>query len=126
MSDCVFSVDKNQKPDIVEQYYTLSGMEDFIDDQQMPRVTKINEKTFAKKIIRDDGTIRYSVKLNPNGKLYNPVSMYGQDKGNTFLDRVCRSNDRFKNVSLKTFDLYINFLKTKNLAWLNNAEREVS
>jgi hypothetical protein len=30
----------------------------------------------------------------------------------------------FKETTKQVFDKYINFLKTKNVAWLNNAERD--
>jgi hypothetical protein len=52
------------------------------------------------------------------------MSIYGQENNSTFLDRVCRASGKFKDVNYKTFDLYVNFLKTKNVAWLHNAERE--
>lgn len=114
-------VHKNQQSEL---YFTVSGKEDYTDDDGMPRVSDAkNKHIYAKKIHRDDGSIRYSVKLSTNGKLYNPISMYSQDDSPKFLERVCRE-DRFKNVSYKIFDMYLNFLRTKNPAWLYNAERE--
>ncbi len=125
MEDYIFSQTIN-KPEINEEYYTLIGMEDFLDTNRLPRQKNANDNTFAKKITRDDGSIRYSIKLNTNGKLHNPIAIYQDNKNQTFLDRICRSSDKFRNVSYKVFDLYTNFLKTKNIAWLNNAEREAS
>ncbi len=107
------------------EFYSTMGSHDYLDDQNYPRISKENDKRIlAKKITREDGSIKYSIKLTNNGKMQNPLSMYGVEKDNTFLDRVCRSNDKFKEVNYKVFDLYINFLKTKNIAWLHNAERE--
>ena len=107
------------------EFYSSMGSQDYLDDQNYPRISKENDKRIlAKKITREDGSIKYSIKLTNNGKMQNPLSMYGVEKDNTFLDRVCRSNDKFKEVNYKVFDLYINFLKTKNIAWLHNAERE--
>jgi hypothetical protein len=57
-------------------------------------------------------------------KLFNPVSIYGVEKDKNFLDRICRSNSKFKEVNHKVFDLYVKFLQSKNISWLNNAERE--
>jgi len=125
MEDYIFS-QTIDKPQTNEEYFTLIGMEDFVDTNNLPRQKTSNDQTFAKKITRDDGSIRYSIKLNTNGKFHNPIAMYQDNKNQTFLDRVCRSSDKFRNVSYKVFILYTNFLKTKNIAWLNNAEREAS
>lgn len=107
------------------EFYCIIGSEEFLDNNSNPRVSKENDsRVLAKKILRDDGSVKFTIKTNASGKLQNPVSIYGTEKTNNFLDRVCRSSDKFKEVNMKTFDLYINFLKTKNTAWLNNAERE--
>lgn len=125
MEDFIFTPEKT-KPELSEEFYTLSGCEDFFDKQNQPRKKEFCSETYAKKIIRDDGSVRYSVRFDTNGKLFNPISMYENKQNQTFLDRVCRSSEKFKNVSYKVFDLYVNFLRTKNIAWLNNAEREAS
>jgi len=117
--------DQEQIPEEKNELYSAMGSHDYLDDQNYPRISKENDKRIlAKKIRREDGSTKYSIKLTNNGKMENPLSMYGVEKDTTFLDRVCRSNDRFKEVNFKVFDLYINFLKTKNIAWLHNAERE--
>lgn len=106
--------------------FTISGQEDFLDIDNNPRCNDINStKVLAKRVHRDDGSIRYCIKLDNRGKLYNPISIYGETKVSSFLDRVCRSQNKYKDVNLKTFEMYIKFLKTKNIAWLNNAEREM-
>lgn len=108
------------------EFYTLAGLEDFVDTSNNPRITDENDtKVLAKKIIREDSSVRFSVKLASNGKMYNPVSIYGQEKTSNFLDRICRNTNKFRDVNAKAFDLYVKFLKTKNTAWLNNAEREM-
>ena len=68
---------------------------------------------------------KYVIKLSNNGKLYNPISVLGEEKTFTFLDKICRSNNRFKTVNEKAFNWYIQFLRSKNLAWFYNAEREM-
>lgn len=108
------------------ELFTLYGQEDFLDSGNNPRCQSENsDKVFAKKFQRDDGTIKYSLKLDNNGKIYNPISIYGTSKTSSFLDRVCRSQNKFKEVNQKAFDMYLKFLKTKNIAWLHNTEREV-
>jgi hypothetical protein len=110
----------------VEEYFTLIGSEDFIDNNSLARL-KIDseEHTFAKKVVRKNGTTKYMVKLSNSGKLHNPVSIYGVDTDRSFLNRVCRSNNKFKEVNQRAFEWYLKFLNSKNLAWLNNAEREM-
>lgn len=110
---------------INNEYYTLSGLEDFVDNNNNPRVNnEANDNVFAKKTIRDNSSVRYSIKISKDGKIFNPLSIYGKEIDSTFLDRVCRASGKFRDVNYKTFDMYINFLKTKNVAWLHNAERE--
>jgi len=120
----------NQSMDKVlstEQFYTLIGNEDYLDSSDgSPKQNSFNENTYAKKITRDDGSIRYSVRVDTDGKFYNPINIYSQNLKSTFLDNVCRNADKYKNVNYKVFNLYITFLKTKNLAWLHNAEREAT
>lgn len=107
-------------------FYTLVGEEDSILDG-LPIKNAEDDKVYAKKIKRKDGSIKYVVKLSKSGKLYNPISMYNEEHtpNTSFLDRVCRSDVRFKMVNQKAFDLYLKFLTTKNLGWLTNAQREV-
>lgn len=127
MSDSNFIFQNIKRDNVLkDKYYTIIGLEDSLDKDDFPRVhDNDNAKILAKQSIRQDNSIRYSIKIGNNNKIYNPVSIYGQEPENTFLDRVCRSNSKFKDVNAKTFDLYINFLKTKNMAWFHNAEREM-
>lgn len=106
------------------EYFTIKGAESFVDDNNRARISEENASALAKKTTRKNGTIKYSIRLGNNGKFYNPVSIYGQEKTHTFLNRICRSNDRFKEVGQKVFNMYLEFLNTKNVSWLINAERE--
>lgn len=126
MDNFIFSANKTDaiKQESGVEYYTLSGNEDFFDDDQMPRLNADSNKVYAKKTIRDNGTARYSIRLSLSNKLYDPTSQYGLDKTKSFLDSTVRSENRFKNVSPKVFDMYLVFLKTKNASWLHNAQRE--
>jgi hypothetical protein len=111
---------------VVDEFYCVRGQEDFLDSNNNPRCNNENSNNvLAKKIVRDDGAIKYSLKLDNNGKIFNPISIYGSTKISSFLDRVCRSQNKYKEVNLKAFNMYLSFLKTKNIAWLHNAEREI-
>jgi len=120
---------KNMSLDNIQsgnEFYCIRGEEDFIDSNNNPRCnSENNDKVLAKKIVRDDGIIKYTIKLDNNGKIFNPMSIYGATKISSFLDRVCRAQNKYKEVNLKAFNMYLSFLKTKNIAWLNNAEREM-
>ena len=120
----IFNQKRQADPESLVEYFTISGSEDFFDDDQMPRQNSESEKTYAKKTIRPDGSVKYSIRLSLSNKLYDPTSKYGLDKTKSFLDNTVRNENRFKNVSYKTFELYLSFLKTKNVSWLLNAERE--
>lgn len=106
------------------EYYTLAGNQDFFDENELPRLNKESDKVYAKRCVRDDGSVKYSIRLSLSNKLYDPTSKLGLDKTKSFLDNTVRNDDRFKNVSHKVFDHYMTFLKTQNASWLLNAQRE--
>ena len=91
--------------------YCLLGDHDFLDDQHRPRINISSTKTLAKSIV-SSGSTKYFIKTGKYNKIYNPIGMY--------------SEWEFKEVNQKIFDLYLKFLTSKNIAWLNNAERELS
>lgn len=105
-------------------FYTLIGEEEFLADDY-PRRYNPDLKVYAKKSQKRDGSFKFMIRTNNNGKLFDPTSVYGKEKYSTFLDRVCKSNDKFRTVNEKAFNWYIKFLRTKNTAWLYNAEREI-
>jgi hypothetical protein len=117
--DFIFKLKRNNEELATVEYYTFIGHEDFIDDDNYPRIKKEEDnRILAKKKIRENGSTRYSIKLDSSTrKLFNPI-MYDI---NSKLENV---KPVFKSVNSKTFNLYINFLKTKNQSWLLNAERE--
>jgi hypothetical protein len=110
--------------DLTSTFYTLSGQEDEIIDDKPIKSTE-SEEVYAKVLQKKDGSYKHMIRTSADGKLYNPVSIYGQEKTNGFLDRICRSNDKFKKVNEKAFNWYVQFLSTKNLSWFHNAEREI-
>ena len=119
----IYSEDKEINTLSEDEYFTVSGLEDYLDINNNPRVTSLEDnKILAKKVTREDNSTKYSIKIDSNGKIYNPVSMYVDKE--SFLDKVCRGSEKFKEVNFKIFNMYIHFLRTKNLAWINNAERE--
>lgn len=126
-SDYIFQNKKTlQNKDIHEEkYYTLIGMHDSIDEESNYIVENDKAKVFAKKIYDANGSKKLYIRLANNGNIYNPISVYGEEKTYTFLDRVCKDGIKFREVNQKVFDMYLKFLGSKNIAWLHNAEREV-
>jgi hypothetical protein len=116
-------ISNNQMSNI---FYCLNGFGDITDDHNNAISTNENNKAIcAKKIIRDDNTIKYLIKTGDDRKLYNPVSIYGSAQNKTFLESISRNQNLFKEVNNTVFNLYLRFLKTKNVAYLHQAEREI-
>lgn len=107
-------------------YYTILGDHDYLDNNGKPRSNDENNKVAAKSIITDNKPARYYIKVGTYGKIYNPIGLFSEGKNTKFLSKIGRKEFEFKEVNAKVFDLYINFLTTKNTAWLNNAERELN
>lgn len=120
-----------------EQYYCLKGCESFIDDQGMPRSTEKNspntvaycvQNKKSKNIIADKKYFTYYIKIAPDNTIFNPLSTLSRIKSKRqydYIEDVCKQQWAFKEVTKITFDKYITFLSTHNVAWLKDAEREL-
>jgi len=106
------------------EYYTILGDHDFIDNNQRPRAKKEKLGVVAKQITKNTNKKLY-IKIGTYGKIFNPMGMFSEGKNEKFLAKIGRKEFEFKEVNQKVFDMYLNFLSSKNLAWLNNAEREM-
>lgn len=106
-------------------YYCLVGNEDNLDDNGFPVVTKDSKLVLAKRVDQTDSQPQYYVKISNQNKLFNPLDSGLEDKAYSIVDNVCRPADKFKSVNANVFNLYLNFLSSKNTSWLNKAEREM-
>ena len=122
----LFFQQNTDPPNKLYEYYTIIGDHDFLDDNGKPRANEENSKVVAKMVTTDDKPSRYYIKVGTYGKIYNPIGLYSEGKNTKFLSKIGRKQFEFKEVNNKVFDLYLNFLTTKNIAWLNNAERELN
>lgn len=104
-------------------YYTELGLEDKVDGRGNP-VSSDPEKALAKTVYRTQ--LNYYIKVNHQGKLYNPKGLFSEGSHSKFLSKLGKPEWKFTKVNAKVFDMYLNFLKTKNVAWLNNAQREMN
>ena len=120
--DLDFTLDQSKKETVSheDEFYTLFGIEDYVDDNGNTRQTQQGKKTYAKRV---DG--KCLVKMGIDGRAYNPLGLYSEGNANKTLAKVGKDQYNFKRVNPKVFDLYVSFLRTKNIAWLNNANREL-
>lgn len=109
-----------------DMYYTILGEHDFIDINNHPRAEENNKNILAKVVYSETGLEKCYIKIGSHGKVYNPLGLYSEGKHSKFVSKTGKNEYNFKKVNRKIFDMYINFLSTKNLAWLNNAERELT
>lgn len=129
-NDCIYkSPEKVNNQNItdtnqIDQFYTILGQQEFIDDDKLPRTNSENEALAKLSIV--NGETKYFAKVNSYGKLFNPMGMFSEGKSQKFLSRIGRNEYNFKRVTLRTFELYTSFLKSRNIAWINQAEREMN
>lgn len=115
------------------KFYTLRGHESYVDDQGFPRLSTDGDKVFAKciknklsKAFGGETQYRFYIKTDPNKIVFNPIELYSVQKSNlSFLNKICKSETVFTEVSESIFNQYINFLKTGHTQWLNSAQREL-
>lgn len=112
----------NEDPSIIS--YTILGKHNGIDDEGYPLIDNDSDKVYAQHhlIINRDGHAvhKYLVRRGRGGYFFNPIGMYESNSNKN----VAYERWSLKEVLPKVFNLYLQFLKTKNVAWLRNAERE--
>lgn len=120
----IFSIneERNQNDQPESVLYTVIGQQTSLDNDGYP-ITTNTKDAVAKKTYRNQ--IIYYIKIGANGKIYNPIGMFSEGNHNKFLAKLGKNEWKFTKVNQKVFEMYLNFLKTKNVAWLNNAQREI-
>ena len=119
-----------KKPKRSETIYTVSGQQDYLEKGKYPCV-KTDSKTaqespnaFAMKITIGQRT-KYYAKRGKHGRLYNPIGMFREGMAQKRLGHAGKLEWRFVEIGEKAFKFYRDFLRTKNIAYLHNAEREL-
>jgi len=128
-----FRTDTDSKPESL--YYTTLQYQEFTDNDEFYRLSKDGERVFAKAIkygmsknIANSKPIqfRYYIRANSKKQLFDPFPRYSvSDNRSSFVDKVCKADHNFIEVTQSIFNKYINFLKTENNQWLLKAQREV-
>lgn len=121
----MFIQNNTQKDTREVECYTILGSHEYLDKSNKPRIDN-EDKALAKCVHVGDKPARFYIKVGTYGKIYNPIGLYSEGKSEKFLAKIGRKQFEYKEVNQKVFDMYVTFLTTKNIAWLNNAERELS
>lgn len=132
----IFSSKTNNNSE--DKFFCLSGDEDYIDEDGMPRLYNDSASSVVAKIVfskkpkhfteSKQTHPRYYIKLDPNSKIFNPkkiLSSIEEKNSLDFLNKVCKNTWEFKEVTPQVFQKYLMFLKTQNLSWLKDAQRDL-
>ena len=113
-----------------EIVYTITGKQEYLENDQYPCIKLDAEKAqespdaFAIKITIGQRT-KYYAKRGKYGRLYNPIGMFSEGTASKRLGHAGKFEWKFTEVGKRAFEFYRDFLRTKNIAYLHNAEREV-
>jgi len=111
--------------------YTFKGHEDFLGDEDFPMLDLDDaEEAFVSADAHAIKTVvgirtRYFVKRGKHGKLFNPIGLYSEGSQYKRERHAGKPAWEIRETTKKIFTYYIKFLRSKNVAWLHNAEREV-
>lgn len=118
------------------KYYTTLQYQEFVDDNDNSCVKTESSKVFAKSVksgyskhITKSGPsyYKYYVRVSPGKKLYDPFPKYSlSDNKSSFVDKVCKGDVLYKEVTNQVFEMYLSYLRTENSQWLNKAQREIN
>ena len=126
--NCIFEpntdIDSVKQIEPEHKFFTILGSHEFIDANKYPRTSAENKNTFAKQITKNQ-TQKFYIKTGTYGRIYNPMGLFSEGKSDKFVAKIGKKEYDFQEVNFKIFEMYLNFLSTKNIAWLNNAEREL-
>ena len=120
-------VNETKRKEIV---YTITGQQDYLEDDRYPCVqmdaetAKESSSAFAMQITIGKRT-KYYAKRGRHGRLYNPLGMFSEGMAAKRLGHAGRLEWRFIEIGERAFAFYRDFLRTKNIAYLHNAEREL-
>lgn len=135
--DHIFVLNQDKKEEeskTLFEAYTYSGEHDYLNLDDFPCVDiDLNDEeydvftdpnVFALHITKGHKNTYY-VKRNKSGRLLNPLGLYEEGKSEKYMNHAGRPEWVLQPTNVNVFEYYINFLKTKNIAWINHAEREV-
>ncbi len=112
------------KPEVehINRFYTLFGQHDFLENN-LPCLAKFDDVKMFAYSVQHGNVITYFCKVDKRGRLYNPIGMNTQNEIRRNKQQS-KDNWQFRKQEKKVFNYYLQFLKTKNPAHLNVAQRE--
>jgi hypothetical protein len=120
----IFQNSKTKESTLKSKFFSTIKDYDFIDEENQPCLINENDsRIMAKAKLKNNNSYKYMIRLDNLRKIYDPTMDMSETK-NKNLFKVDGSEIEFKEVSKPTFDLYLSFLKTMNVSWIRNAERE--
>lgn len=123
--DFIFVPNKRLADQEEDCFFCLLKDKDFVDENNNPRSkTEDDIKVLAKIKHKQNGASRHLIRIDTSKKLFNPILDLPETRNIKMLHGIPGQQMQFKEVSKKTFDLYLMFLKTDNTSWILNAERE--
>lgn len=131
--DGVYFIREENRPESLsrtETVYTIIGKEEYLEKDKYPCLrlsadeAADHKNAYAIKVSIGDRT-RYYVKRGNDGRIFNPIGMFSEGTSTKQIRHAGKGVWNFKEIKEGVFDLYINFLLTKNVSYLRNAEREL-
>lgn len=124
------------KPVIVDSVFFTTKQHGTISSEEKRYTTPAeSETTYAKKIkkklsrnFNGDSGYSFFIKATPNKELYNPFQIHSslrEKQTYETLNKVCKIDLSFLEVSESIFNDYVNFLSTENKKFLTKAQREI-
>lgn len=122
----------------MDKYYTISGSEDYVDEDGFPRIEDADaKKVYAKCILAkkprsittnsnlgvDKMGYKFYIAINEARTAYDPTDP-NQPKAN-FIQTVCKNKNKFLEVNQYVFAKYVNFLKSPNKRWISEINRDI-
>lgn len=120
----IFEQSKTKESSLKSKFFSTIKDYDFIDENNNPCLINENDsRIMAKAKLKNNNSYKYMIRLDSLKKIYDPTIDMSETKDKNLFN-VDGAEIEFKEVSKTTFDLYLSFLRTMNVAWIRNAERE--
>jgi hypothetical protein len=119
-----------------QKFYTKKGEESFVDEDKNFRSSIESPQVYAKAIRKrlsknfaGNKNLAYAfyIKSDPSRNLFNPMDLHTIEPKvkKSFINKVCKTELVFTEVTESIFNKYLTFLRTENIKWLQDAQREI-
>jgi hypothetical protein len=127
-------ITKTDEPE--QKFYTKKGEESFVDEDKNFRSSIESSQVYAKAIRKrlsknfaGNKNLAYAfyIKSDPSRNLFNPIDLHTIEPKmkKSFINKVCKTELVFTEVTESIFNKYLTFLRTENIKWLQDAQREI-